>query len=555
MPPHNTATKKASSTTAAVGSTTSSSAVDNFNDLMRHMADAKEEYLSSSTDPEGTAAGAVVDVDDPEALRDKLLGDAIDFALEQGRGWGPGEKEAYLEKIRDDDYLPPLFATSVEDVEKSGLKDAFTSLIYEEESPTALALRFKDKGRDAFLNGNRNQSNNLQYYRDAINHYYESLAWAEKIVPLQPGDYAQADTDEPTYTPTELAKLQSDLIGNVALLHLKLRNWGLARDEAQRAIDRSSDNVKAWYRLAQAQQHLQQWEAAGEAADSGLAIEPTNPDLRKLRQSLDSRARRARTDRQRRERERAERAARTKAAWMHAKRSHIRLGRTSLLATRYRDNDHDDDCDGAAPTDESSWQQHHGPHAGALPRAVADNDTEWTWPVLFVYPSHRQSDFIEQFRESDLLAVHMARVFPEPDDDDPEPTTHPVSWDHNRDFKCSQLAVYFEVHGTDPKEDSKLVHPESVEVLHDLATCRRHCEAARALRGDEGPETADVVRALERKRLGWQAAAWKERHGSLWATPDPCPVVRVHPAATLRDALTDARMIVPNVSSTFALPI
>jgi hypothetical protein len=120
--------------------------------------------------------------------------------------------------------------------------------------------------------------------------------------------------------------------------------------------------------------------------------------------------------------------------------------------------------------------------------------------------------------------------------------------------------VYFEVHAPDGESDGDdkdayeskgshgLLHPDSVEPIRDLASCLQYHEACRALRGDEGQDAADVVRALERRRLARRRAAWKRRHGSLWAgRPAPLPVVRVHPAMTLRDALTDARMIVPNV--------
>ena len=76
----------------------------------------------------------------------------------------------------------------------------------------------------------------------------------------------------------------------------------------------------------------------------------------------------------------------------------------------------------------------------------------------------------------------------------------------------------------------------------------KYYESSRALKGDEGIEIENVVRIVERKHLYKQRKAWKKEHGSLWAKPDPSPIVRVHPAMTLRDVLTDPRMVVPNVS-------
>jgi hypothetical protein len=77
----------------------------------------------------------------------------------------------------------------------------------------------------------------------------------------------------------------------------------------------------------------------------------------------------------------------------------------------------------------------------------------------------------------------------------------------------------------------------------------RFYEATRALKGDEGSDMADVIRAVERKRLYKHRKGWIKKHGSLWAKPDPCPVVRVHPAVSLKDILNDSRMVVPNVSA------
>merc|ERR1712226_28575 len=78
-------------------------------------------------------------------------------------------------------------------------------------------------------------------------------------------------------------------------------------------------------------------------------------------------------------------------------------------------------------------------------------------------------------------------------------------------------------------------------------------EASRALKGDEGPDMVNLARALERKHLHKQRKAWKRKHGSLWAKPDPTSVLRIHPAMTLQDLLKDKRMVVPNFLVTFII--
>lgn len=277
---------------------------------------------------------------------------------------------------------------------------------------------------------------------------------------------------------------------------------------------------------------LQNWEDAGDAIDSGLAVEgeDNNKDLKKIQKLLESRVQRARKLRQERERARAQRVSSVKQVWKYCKERQIQLGRVPLVATITDDED--------SKEDESKWH-HHRPNSGKLPE---QSGGDWCWPTLFVYPSHKQSDFVGQFAEPEMLALRMADMFPELEDGQTETA---IPWDHNNDFVCSKLAVYFEVHCSD---GDALVHPEFVSKLKDQGDAMRFYEASRALMGDEGPDMANVARAIERKHLYQQRKAWKKKHGSLWSQPDPCPVVRVHPAVTLGEVLTDKRLIVPNVS-------
>ena len=94
---------------------------------------------------------------------DQLLNDAIALAVQQGKGWAPGERQAYMDKILDDDFIPPIFAETQEELEKSGLAEAFSSLQYD-EPPAVLALECKQKGAEAFGNGKRNEAKNCLLY-------------------------------------------------------------------------------------------------------------------------------------------------------------------------------------------------------------------------------------------------------------------------------------------------------------------------------------------------------------------------------------------------------
>lgn len=478
--------------------------------------------------------------DDEQDDTDRLLQEAIGMAVQQGRGWAPGEKEEYMAKILDDDFIPPIFAENQEELEASGLAEAFSCLNYD-DSPAVVMLDFKKQGTEAFMNGKRNESKNVQYYRDAINHYYQAFAWAQKIEPIEHKAPTEAKGENPThddapeYSEKELDEMKSTLLSNAALAHLQLRNWGFVRDDSKKALTFNEANVKAWFRLAKAHQMLQHWEEAGDAIDSGLAVpgESANKDLLKLQKLLSQKVRKARLARQKRERARAERVSKVKEVWKHCKSSGIQLGRIALVGSV---SDEDEEADDVA---ESRWHHHH-PHTGQLPSLVQG---DWSWPCLFVYPSHSQSDFVKHFGESEMLAMRMAEMFPELDSGEDETT---IPWDYNNEFHCSNLAVYFEINCPDSPKD--IVHPESVERLLDQGSTMRFYEASRAMKGDEGPEMTNLVQAVERKRLHKQRKAWKKKHGSLWAKPDPLDVIRVHPAMTLGDILQDKRMVVANVS-------
>jgi len=94
---------------------------------------------------------------------DKLLSEAISMAIDQGKGWSsPEEREKYLEQLLDDDFIPPIFAENNEELERSGLKDAFSSLHNDGETLGKNMLDCKKKGNDSIALGRKNVAKNIQ---------------------------------------------------------------------------------------------------------------------------------------------------------------------------------------------------------------------------------------------------------------------------------------------------------------------------------------------------------------------------------------------------------
>jgi hypothetical protein len=120
---------------------------EKFDELMTKMQQEKKKWDEEDNDEEDET--------------DALLNKAIELAVSQGKGWKQGEREAYLEKICDDDYLDPLFATTEEEMEKTGMVEAFSSLLID-DPPARLMTDCKKKGNDAFVNGKKNVAKNVQ---------------------------------------------------------------------------------------------------------------------------------------------------------------------------------------------------------------------------------------------------------------------------------------------------------------------------------------------------------------------------------------------------------
>lgn len=68
---------------------------EKFDELMNKMSDVKKKWKEEADSDEEDETG-------------QLLDQAIELAIEQGRGWTPGEKEAYLERILDDEFVSYL---------------------------------------------------------------------------------------------------------------------------------------------------------------------------------------------------------------------------------------------------------------------------------------------------------------------------------------------------------------------------------------------------------------------------------------------------------------
>lgn len=85
---------------------------------------------------------------------------------------------------------------------------------------------------------------------------------------------------------------------------------------------------------------------------------------------------------------------------------------------------------------------HHPPQLSSpLPfYEVTDGQEKDQWPLVVLYPQHRQIDVIQGVDPSTMLVMLLAEMFPEPEDG--APSSPAVPWDYDREYVISNLVVY-----------------------------------------------------------------------------------------------------------------
>jgi len=148
----------------------------------------------------------------------------------------------------------PLFMSSLPNEANNEHIEALQSVLYDEETPYGLCHNFKEQGNEALKRG---------FIKDSIIFYKQAL---------------DSQCEDP--------KLLSQVHSNLALAHMKAGDLPKCTDECYRAIGLNSENVKAFYRGAQASQQLELFSQAIYFAKGGLGIEPDNTELAILLQSV-----------------------------------------------------------------------------------------------------------------------------------------------------------------------------------------------------------------------------------------------------------------------------
>ncbi|RKP25318.1 hypothetical protein SYNPS1DRAFT_28945 [Syncephalis pseudoplumigaleata] len=215
-------------------------------------------------------------------------------------------------------------------------------------------------------------------------------------------------------TPLFMQDLPEDSEDNVVLQALQAlaydgtpeENYRRVLNDCASALLIDPKCVKAYYRSAKACRSLERIEEAMDACQRGLEIEPDNAALIKEKEAIVALQQKLEAKQQAKaQRDEAERIEKERIAQAIQDRG-IRM------ITR-------------PPVPDNPHQVHLDPESGSL-----------QWPVFFLYPEHKESDFIAAFDETSTFEDHLSVMF------DPSQPSPP--WDRQGAYRPELLEVYFE---------------------------------------------------------------------------------------------------------------
>ncbi|USW56473.1 Putative tetratricopeptide-like helical domain superfamily, cns1/TTC4, wheel [Septoria linicola] len=296
----------------------------------------------------------------------------------------------------------PLFMTTLDETDGEGgenvMLEAIKALAYE-GTKAEVAANFREQGNEAARS---------RLWNDAREFYTKAIASVQgkiKLVDAPEDAHSSARitevTDEdPTIKVTELdeeaeaikeREIEEACLANRALCNLEMKNYGQVNKDCAAVLRLNPRNIKAWYRAASACLALDKVPEALDACTSGLQFDASNAALRTLQGKVESRrdylAALARERQQREERQRVEQAALRTAF------------KARNIVTR----------ETASPPEMED--------AAIQLEDAKDPASTLSFPVLFMYPLHAQTDFVKAFQENEALTDHLSYLLPVPWDE------------------------------------------------------------------------------------------------------------------------------------------
>jgi len=292
----------------------------------------------------------------------------------------------------------PLF-TRPEDltqelIDSSPELQAMQQMRYEHDDPVDAAVALKEDGNYSF---------GKKKYKFAIVAYTEALK--EKH-----SDFV----------------LFATLYTNRGAANFHLGNNRSALNDAMRALYYKPDHMKAIVRCALCCFDLERYDDCVGFCDRGLLVEPGNEKLTELIRKAKHQKKQQERDARKEQNRKVRNMTKLNRLYDAIEERRINIESTSSTSVRQQ-------IERLVESDPS--KPHHG-------KIYLDDSDALHWPVYFLYPQSSQSDFIEDFHESQTFADHIRIVFEVLPD-----------WDTERKYTQDNVEVYFE-----DCSQEKLVH-------------------------------------------------------------------------------------------------
>ncbi|KAJ2745755.1 HSP70/90 co-chaperone [Coemansia sp. BCRC 34301] len=280
--------------------------------------------------------------------------------------------EERTQKLLEDLEKIPLFMNHLPDVGEENLAVEALKSLASDEPPLEVATNLKTEGNDCFKRGR---------YAEAAQYYSKALEY---------------DHDDKS--------LKVALLINRAAANLELQNYGMVLHDCADALRIRPKTTKALFRSARACVALEKFDEAKECCKWGLDIEPDNKELAALQVQVGEAV--ARHERRAREREERQRQ---KDLLREQLKQAIEI-RSELAFDTSRDKKKRAEEEGAA----ASLACYPWENNSARQVELDQSTGHLLWPVFFLYPESKESDFVEKFDESLTLRDMLREVLAEP---------------------------------------------------------------------------------------------------------------------------------------------
>ncbi|XP_078249031.1 tetratricopeptide repeat protein 4 isoform X1 [Pogona vitticeps] len=217
-------------------------------------------------------------------------------------------------------------------------------------------------------------------------------------------------------------ELNAMLYTNRAAAQFYLGNYRSALNDAVAARKLKPSHLKAIIRGALCHLELRHFSETMTWCDEGLKVDPKEKKLLEIRTKADRLKRTEERDLRKAKLQEKREQSRKDALLEAIKDRNIKL---SLAAA-------EDDTGIAAGLAEMSLDALN-PDGAVGAKVCLDENGSLTWPVLFLYPEHGQSDFISAFHEDSRFVDHLTCMFEEL-----------PPWDVERKYIPTALELYFE---------------------------------------------------------------------------------------------------------------